>query len=241
VLKALGWRPFPRRVSIQGHDYQLVQVFKHDFFAATGLMERADGHRIVLKIGRLADILGLPAGWIGRLLVRHEARIYQTLAEVSGVPAFIDFWGSGAFAHDFVPGHSLSPAERPGEAFLLDLEALIAGLHARGVAYVDLEKCSNIIVADDGRPHLIDFQISWHAPAWMGRNFPLSNLVLKLLQDMDRYHLQKHRRRTGCPTDRMFAAADPVPWYIRWHRALVKPLQKVRRAALRRLDPGRSQ
>lgn len=242
VLKALGSRPFPERVTLSGGTYEMVCVFKHDFFAATGLFRRADGRQVVLKIGRMADILGWPARWLGRWLVQREGRIYQALAGVPNVPAFAGFWGENGFAHDYVPGHSLRHDERPGAEFIGALEALIAALHARDIAYVDLEKCANIIVGDDGRPHLIDFQIAWQLPGWWGRRFPPFVWFRRTLQDMDRYHLLKHRRRMCRDelTEQQYEVAHRTPAYIRLHRAMVKPLQKVRRAALKRLDPDRA-
>ena len=162
VLKALGRRAFPRMLSLPCGQYDLVRVFKHDFFAATGLFQHADGHLVVLKIGRTADLFGLPGCWIGRYLSAREGRIYQMLSDVEPVPAYVCKWGDHGFIHEYVPGRPLQKGDQVGGEFFDELEMLMADLHRRGMAYVDLEKCENIIVGEDGKPHLIDFQISWY-------------------------------------------------------------------------------
>lgn len=234
-LKALGRRDLPSEVHLPGGVYALEREFKHDFFAATGLYRRADDHRVVVKFGRRGPVLGLPGAFLGRWLVGREARIYQALADLPGVPKFAGCI-AGAFAHEYVPGHPLGRREYQPPAFYDRLERLIHALHRRGMAYVDLEKCENIIVGDDGRPHLIDFQISWHVPGAAGRIPPL-RWIRAWLQRMDDYHLLKHRgRQRAARGDAQTATVQP-PVYIRIHRAIVRPLQRVRRGFLRRVDP----
>lgn len=239
VLKALGRKTFPRVLHLPGGAYELARPFKHDFFAATALYKRNDGHAVVLKIGRSADVLGVPAGWIGRCLARREARMYQALADVENVPAFVAMYGDCGFVHEYVEGHELRRDEPVADEFFDELATLIATIHARGMAYVDLEKCENIIVSDEGKPFLIDFQISWDLPARWCRHIPPLPWLMRELQRMDRYHLLKHRRRTRpnqLDPDRQASSAD-IPTVIRLHRALVKPLQLLRRGFLRRVDP----
>lgn len=239
VLRALGRKSLPDSILLAAGRYHFVRLFKHDFFALTALFERADGHRVVLKVGRTADILGLPAGWIGRWLTAREARIYRALAHLPQVPAFAGMWGRSGFAHEYVPGHPLGPNEPVADDFFDQLDTLISQIHSQRMAYVDLEKSENIIVATDGKPVLIDFQISWDVPrAWM-RRLPVVSSLTKLLQHMDRYHLIKHRRRYR-PDQLSAQILDgfKAPWFIRLHRAVVRPLQKIRRGTLRRVDPG---
>ncbi len=239
LLKALGRARFPDALDLPAGKYRLVRVFKHDFFAATGLFQSDDGRQAVLKIGRISDLMGLPGRWIGRYLARREARIYRALADLEAVPDFLGMWHDCGFVHEFVPGHELQKGEAVGDEFFDQLDALIGSVHGRAMAYVDLEKCENIIVGDDGLPYLIDFQISWHVPGWWGSRFPPSVWLRGLLQEMDRYHLLKHRRRNR-PDQLAPEQLDEsfnLPGYIRLHRALTRPLQIVRRGLLRRLDP----
>ncbi len=238
VLKALGRKAFPQVLKLPGGQYRFVRMFKHDFFAATGLFQRDGGHYVVLKVGRIADLLGLPGRWIGRFLVDREARIYQALSDLDSVPAFVSMWGDCGFVHEFAAGQPLQQAQAVGDDFFNQLESLIAAIHSRGMAYVDLEKCENIIVGGDGKPHLIDFQISWYPPRrWAGRFGPLVWFG-KLLQQMDEYHLLKHRRRARPDQLRpeQLDESYKLPAYIRIHRAVVKPFQKIRRGVLRKLD-----
>lgn len=240
-LKALGRKPFPVRMEVAGQEYDLVRIFKHDFFAATGLFRHAGGRLVVFKIGRQSDLLGLPTAWIGRFLAGREARIYETLSDVEGVPALVGRCGDTGFVHDFVPGHPLqrdrAPDEVVNELFFDRLETLLDRIHAKGLAYVDLEKCENIIVGEDGKPHLIDFQISWYLPGWWGNRFAPVVWLRNKLQHMDAYHLLKHRRRSASASGDQTEATLTPPLYIRLHRAVVRPMQRIRRAVLKKLDP----
>ena len=51
-------------------------------------------------------------------------------------------------------------AESDLEAEAEQLRADLAEIHRRGMAYVDLEKCENVLVGDDGAPLLTDFGIA---------------------------------------------------------------------------------
>ncbi len=82
-----------------------------------------------------------------------------------------------AVAHQFVPGHPLRKQDVVDSEFFHKLELLIQNIHRRRIAYVDLHKQENILVGDDGHPHLIDFQISVRIP----RIWPLGGL-LRILQ-----------------------------------------------------------
>jgi hypothetical protein len=109
------------------------------------------------------------------------------------------------------------------------------------MAYVDLEKCENVLVGDDGRPYLMDFQISWHWSARRGGELWLMRAVRSWLQRGDLYHLRKLQRRTR--PDQMsaeeLAASYRKPWFVRWHRKLTYPFTYIRRAILDRIDPRR--
>ncbi len=231
-LRALGNDNLPLDVCINGAGYHRAAEFKHDFFAATGLYD-CDGERIVVKFGRRAPLFGLPMGWIGRLLTDHEARLYERLHDLPGIPAFLGRVGRNGFAHAFVEGRELRRGDRVNDDFFPRLAALLDTLHARGVAYVDLEKRENILVADDGRPGLIDFQISWHWP-WRGAGLWPVRALLRLLQASDRYHLLKHWRRfrpDQLNGDQVRSAAR-VPVWIAGHRLLSRPFTLLRRRVL---------
>lgn len=241
-LRALGREEMPARIETGGGLYRHLKTYKHDFFAATGLYEGSAG-RAILKLGRVSRLLGLPTAWIGVWLSRRERRIYDAVDDLEGVPRCLGSWSRTGFLHAFVPGHPLQRQERVADDFFPRLEALIDALHARGLAYADLEKRENILVGDDGNPYLIDFQISWYWPEQRHQGRPwwipgfLGRLILRRLQQADRYHLLKHRRRhrPDTLTDEQIRASYEVGFWITLHRWFFRPLTLIRRAMLKKL------
>lgn len=240
-LKALGREPLPETIRVGGKRHRWVRLFKHDFFAVTALYEADDGQRVVLKIGRQADFLGFPCEWIGRWLASHEAWFYQRLADLDAVPRFMGNWGRCGFVHACVEGRPLRKGEPVPDDFFPRLQAQIEAVHQRKMAYVDLEKPQNVLVGDDGRPYLIDFQIAWYWPPRWGGDSWLGRLLLGRLQEADRYHLRKLQRRIRpdqlSPAD--LEDSYRRPWHIRLHQRITRPLTLLRRRALEYLAPER--
>jgi serine/threonine protein kinase len=165
-LRALGRDELPARIQVADSHYEHLRTYKHDFFAATGLYS-GPGGCVILKVGRTAPLAGVPMEWLGRFLAEHEEVVYQAVHDLPGVPRYLGRWEHTGLIHEYVEGHPLQPRERVDDLFFPRLAALLDALHKRNIAYVDLEKRENIIVDDEGQPHLIDFQISWY---WPGRN-----------------------------------------------------------------------
>ena len=235
-LYALPGGHLPRSIKTAGHTFDHVETFKHDFFAATALY-RGPAGRAVLKTGRQSELLTIPAKWIGAFLTRREVRAYELLQDLPGVPRLVAKVGEKGFLHEYVPGHPLRRRERVSDTFFDELQRLIAALHARNVAYVDLEKRQNILVGDDGKPYLVDFQISLCLPptGW-GRLWP-ARWLLRRLQAADRYHFLKHKRRLrpDLLTAQERAQLERPGPLIRLHRLLTRPLTRFRRSTLKRL------
>ena len=240
-LKALGRRELPQTITCRGVTYRRVQVFKHDFFAATGLY-RSDQGLVVYKVGRVVDLCGFPLAWLGQWLCRREARAYQRLQGLEGVPAYVGLAGENGFLHEFLPGHALQRYERVGDEFFARLEKLLGEVHARDMAYVDLEKRENILVGDDGRPGLIDFQISWYWPPKWGGNTAAARWLLRRFQESDRYHHLKHwrRHRPDQLTAEQLARSRRKPAYVHLFTWITRPFTRLRRRTLQRLEPGRA-
>src|SRR4051794_221535 len=164
VLRALGAADPPAAVEVGGEPYRLARVFKHDSWAATALYAGRD-KRVVCKFNRVQPVGPVPMRWLGRVLADREAAILRRLADLPNVPR----WSGpvrvngrvlpNAVAHDFIPGHPLGDRERVDDRFFPALRAVLAAMHRRGLAYVDLHKRENVLVGDDGRPYLIDFQV----------------------------------------------------------------------------------
>jgi hypothetical protein len=235
LFRALGHSDPPLRIAIGDVEFRHVRTFKHDSWAATALYEDLHGGLIVCKFNRRQSILGVPMQWLGCWLARREGRLLDLLAGEPNVPdprGPITVDGRPAWnaaAHAFVPGRPLRAGDRPDAEFVERLSRLLSGLHARGIAYVDLHKRENILVGEDGQPYLIDFQISVRLP----RVWPLSSM-LHLLQQSDRYHLAKHvyrQRPDLCPPE-LAAWVERRPWWIRLHRQAAVPFRRLRRRLL---------
>jgi hypothetical protein len=223
-------------VTSGGRTYLHVETFKHDFFAATGLYRGPDG-LAVLKLGRQTDFLSIPAAWLGRLLTRREVRMYELAQGLPGVPRLLGTVGDAGFLHEFIPGRALRRDDRVSDSFFGELFAMVGELHARHMAYVDLNKRENILLGDDGRPHLIDFQIALHLPPTGWRRLWPVRWLLRRFQHADRYHCLKHKRklRPDLLTQDERQSVAQVSIWIRLHRWLTRPLRDLRRRTLRRL------
>jgi hypothetical protein len=252
MLRALGTADPPPHVEVDGLRYDRVDIFKHDSWAATALYA-AGPRRIICKFNRRQSLCGLPGAWIGRGLARREAHFLSRLA---GVPGFPQLLGpvlvdgvkhENALARVYIAGHPLASRERTSDDFFPALGRLLAELHGRGIAYVDLHKRENVLVGDDGRPYLIDFQVSFDETtlprpfAWFGGG------LFRALRKMDEYHRLKLFIR--CRPDQCEAtSADLVnlrPRLVRWHRIVAEPLRQARRKLLTllrvRRDKGRAE
>ncbi len=196
---ALPARP-QEQLDINHATYRLMRVFKHDFWAATCLYETSEPQsefpKVVVKFGRSHPYLGVPLQWAGRFLADHEEAIYAALAGLGGVPRWVERLSPVCYAIEYVEAVPLDHLETPPPGFFDRLRELFQTVHARGVAYGDANKKSNILVTADGRPVLIDFQISLsRRDDWPWPIRAIVKQVVEYLADKDLYHLYKHKRR----------------------------------------------
>lgn len=239
-LKALGRRPLPDEIEVAGRHYVKCRVFKNDFFAVTALYE-GDAGKVILKVQRQAGFLLLPMTWVGRILAARESAALQRLHDLDAVPKFIGRWGPTGIVREFIEGEPLARERRVPDEFHGRLRAIIKEIHARDMAYVDLEKCENVLVGGDGRPYLFDFQIAWLLPRrWGGELWPMRR-IRRWLQAGDLYHLLKLQRRTRPDqlTPEQHKASYKKPWFVGVHRWVTTPFTRVRRMILDRIDPRR--
>lgn len=158
---------------------------------------------------------------LGPCQLAREARAYERLAGVTGIPRFLGVVDRQAIAIEYVEGRPLKDLPRGAlEAGFFDrLDALLATMHARGVAHADLHR-GDVLLGPGGQPYLIDFSTSWVArdrgPA-TGRVFAQCRLA-------DLRSAAKLRRRYGPP-------GSPAP--------PDRPALYRRLGALRRLLGGR--
>ncbi len=193
--------PPPETLVLRGLVYRRVSVFKHDFFAATCLYEavepqRAIIPRVVVKFGRTQEFWGMPLDWYGKWLCMHERDIYSQLVGVPGVPRWAGCVDDATYAIEYIDAKPLDHLDVPPPGFFDRLLEVFTMIHQRGVAYCDANKQSNILVDADGKPFVIDFQISIHRREnWLWPLRPISALIVRFAQRADIYHLYKHKRR----------------------------------------------
>ncbi len=201
-MAAMG-RNYPETIDIEGRPYRRERVLKEDFFSVNVLYRHGED-RYVLKLSDFRFI----GGWLLRPLAmwmsRHEYRIYRRLEGIPGIPRLGPRCTSRGYLHHFIPGRTLAeltalpPAQRRlalPEDFFERLRRTLDEIHRRRVFYADLDKRGNIILGEDGRPYLIDFQISLRFPpagSWLGRRL---EPLFRTLKGEDIYHLYKQKRR----------------------------------------------
>ena len=232
-------QPPPDSIALSGGTYRLLRVFKHDFFAATCLYE-ADGAasppKVVIKFGRAHSFCGLPMAWYARLMRSHEEAVYKALAGVAGVPRWAGRVGESGYAIEYINARPLDHLDAPPAGFFERLRELFDAVHARGVAYCDANKRSNILVGPGGRPYLVDFQISVRRrDDWPRLPGSILRRIVDYLAERDIYHLYKHKRRLAPQelTPREDALSRHRSGLHALHRKLIKPWHALRRGFLR--------
>ena len=234
-MRALGKKNLPETLELNGVVWRLLRTHKHDFWAVTGFYQNDRGERAVLKMGRTEPFCGVPLEFMGRWLCRRELRFYSRLSDLPNVPAVLGRVGVTGFVHAFAPGQPLSRQRPVPDGFFDKLLDLMHELHARGIAYVDANKPENILLGDDGLPHLIDFQISWDLHE-LGNN-RLTRWFLRRLKRADIYHVLKHKKRMRpdelSEDERRIVTQRSM--LIRVHRIVTYPYFKLRRSTFKRL------
>lgn len=231
---SLGRKDLPSEITLNCEKWQKIKTFKHDFFAATGLYENSSGEKIVLKIFRPRSFLGIPYQWLSLFEASHEEKAYRMLQDTGNVPEYYGRYGKTGIIHEYVPGKHLNRGTSVSENFFPDLEKFFLKIHQKGMAYLDTNKPDNIIVGDDGKPYLIDFQITWIQP-----RFPVNIItwpLFKIFKNSDLYHIRKHWRKIY-PGKMTREELDAIrPWYIKIHRKIANPLRVLRRSYLRKIE-----
>jgi hypothetical protein len=242
-LSACGKNGLPATVTLGPDTYHLKKVLKHDFFAATALYEShaspSSGEKprptkIILKLERRQHFLGLPLSWLGELLCCHEVSILRRLRNLNSMPRFLARYGQTGFAYEYIEGHSLKEQKELPPDFFDELHRLLEQVHKCNVVYLDMDKRSNILLGADGKPYLIDFQISLHIGDRVLFSRRLAEYVRLILRQADIYHLFKHKRRL-CPDllrPHEATISHRKGTWIRAHRLLATPLRNLRRALL---------
>ncbi len=239
---ACGSNGLPAAIDWDGRSYVLAKVLKHDFMAGTGLYEIAcpdptGPRRIICKVNRRMHFCFIPLRWLGRLVTRREVRNLRRCDGIDGVPQVLARTGPTTYIYEYIEGTSLDrkPALPPG--FFEKLLAVLQQIHARGLVHFDLHKRGNVLVGDDGRPWIIDFQLATHPGDRCLLSRRLSTRLRRRLQAYDLYHLYKHKRRflpaELTEVEDRLSRDNSLP--LRLHRAIAGPLKWIRRRCLRYL------
>jgi hypothetical protein len=240
---AYGCNSMPEEISLPCGTYIFKKIFKHDFFAVTALYESEpkdsaatapNPRKVVLKLSRQQHFFGLPLSWLGQWLCENEMNILKRIQELQQVPKLISKYGRNGFIYEYIEGKSLDQTKDLPEYYFDNLAELLKKIHEKSIIYVDSNKRGNILLGDDNKPYLIDFQISLH----IGPNLLLSrkfaDYIRQLLQKADFYHLYKHKRKFSPEELR----PDEAEFFysqlkvIKLHRIIANPLRKARRKLL---------
>lgn len=239
---ACGEEGPPGQIEIVTTPYTLTRILKHDFWAATALYEAAgretDRPRaLVYKRNRRRPFALVPLGWFGRVLTHNEVCNLGRCAGIDGVPKVMARLDTNTYVYEYIEGTSLRKGMVPPADFFEQLRVVLDRVHARRLVHLDLHKPDNILLGRDGRPYIIDFQISTYIPDRLLISRALSDRFRRWLQSFDIYHLYKHKRRLS--PERLTEAERRLshnrPPALMLHRAIVAPYKWVRRATLRLL------
>jgi predicted Ser/Thr protein kinase len=125
-------------------------------YQGTAYLYDQDGYEIVVK----EAASGLLTGWFHRLMLRREARIYEHLAGVKGVPYSPGLLDGKWLVLDFVEARSLKEQRhelQDRDGFYALLREVIDAFHAVGIAHGDLKRKDNVLVDKLEQPNVIDF------------------------------------------------------------------------------------
>jgi RIO-like serine/threonine protein kinase len=176
-----------RALSRAGITLAEVVLLKSDVFGRVELAESG-------VVRRIACGSRVPLSrFVARRLLERERAALAHLDGLDGVPRIHERGGrgddgtEGVLERTYVPGVPLSQAKALPENFFDELDALVEAVHARGVCHNDLHKEQNILVGEDGRPWLLDFQL---ASVHGSRD---KTFTTRAREDLR--HVEKHRRR----------------------------------------------
>jgi predicted Ser/Thr protein kinase len=245
--KAIRGQSLPEMGEWLGHPWQLAQVLKFDFYAATGVYERADRNesapglprQLLVKVYHQDAFGMIPLGWLGRWLCRRETAQLNALEGVEGIPQLLAQHGRSGLVREFICGCNLREHGKTAglrDDFFPRLRAILTRVHERGMSHNDLSKPENVLVSASGLPVLIDFQIALGGPNGNRLTRWLLRPLIQYLQGVDRYHLGKIHRRFR-PFD--FTAAELEEarrkgLIVHLHGYVRRPYRKVRHFVLDR-------
>jgi len=167
-----------------------------------------------------------------QLLLRREYKACNRLDGLEGVPQSCTREGPFALRYRFMPGSTLREAHDKGcefpADFFLQLENLVAAMHARHIVHLDLRNARNILLQANGRPALLDFQTALSSRCMLPP-------VRRLLENVDRSAVYKHWHKI----DPAGFDPDKAEWLQRFERW--RPLWLIEGYALQKWKKRRQE
>jgi len=118
------------------------------------LLYHDDNRRLVVKAAAGRGI----RKWIATLMLRHEARVYERLADFPAAPHCYGLLRNRYLVLEYIEGQPARHAAIDDrELFFAELLEHIKALHARGIAHSDLQKKDNLLLVEGRHPCLLDF------------------------------------------------------------------------------------
>jgi hypothetical protein len=175
--------PFPA-------DLRVTVLKRGPWFKADILRFQFEGGAMILKDFSAKSRL---IRWFGRRQSKREQRALGRLQRIAGIPGVLGEVRPCGLLLEPMQGFAITRfrRRRPEEIapMLESLDRLVAAMHARGVAHLDLRKRDNILVTEAGEPSIIDFNASIaFEPGSL-----LARLFFPLLRGVDRGALLKWR------------------------------------------------
>jgi RIO-like serine/threonine protein kinase len=157
------------------------KLLKKDIFGHVSL-DMVGGWPVVTRDLRSSAL------WL-RLIARHlmarEAAALVQLGGIAGVPRLIGH-DRYTLKRSWLEGRPMHLSQPRDVRYFKAAGRLLRQLHRRNIAHNDLAKEPNWLVAPDGQPAIIDYQLALYAPA-RGRLF-------RMMAREDLRHLLKHKR-----------------------------------------------
>ena len=156
-------------------------ILKRDLFGDVSLQKSDTGQVIVRNTASARWWVR----WLARYLLRREARALAALDGIEGVPTLLHV-ERDKLVRSYISGRPMHYAKPDDINWFIAASRLLRRLHRAGVSHNDLAKEPNLIVCDDGKPGIIDFQLAWYSQG-RGRLF-------RIAAHEDIRHLLKHKR-----------------------------------------------
>ncbi|HJQ99433.1 MAG TPA: hypothetical protein VJ826_14055 [Candidatus Polarisedimenticolaceae bacterium] len=163
------------------------------------LVYETEGRRIAVKDYRARGFL--VRNVIGRFLVRRECRAYEAARGAPGLPPFLGRVGPFGLATGWIDARPLSDfaGRRVPDAVFDRLDAILDGLHERGVALADLHH-RDVLLGDDGGVHVVDLAAAVANGPFLARAAAQDRLAAARMR----------ARFTGRSEEEALAALDPA-------------------------------